>query len=58
LVSSRFSREGQISQKWHDDTFKVIRLMRDMLVDMHKAMKGDMTQLKKVVVWGIVSSGM
>jgi len=55
---SRFSREGPNSQKWHDDTFKVIHLMRDMLVDMHKAMKGDMTQLKKVIVWGIVSSGM
>jgi len=55
---SRFSREGPNSPKWHDDTLKVIRLMCDMLVDMHKVMKEDMTQLKKVIVWGIVSSSM
>jgi hypothetical protein len=55
---SRFSKEGPNSKKWDDDTFKVIRLMRDMLVDIHKAIKGDMVQLRKVIVWGIVSSGM
>jgi len=48
---STFSKEGPNSKKWHDDTFKAIRLMRDMLVDIHKAIKGDMVQLRKVIVW-------
>ena len=54
---SKWSPQGANSNKWTTDTHKCHLMMRDMLCNIHKKVRGDTGVMKRLHVFGMVSNG-
>jgi len=54
---SKWTPQGIDSIKWTTDTHKCHLMMRDMLCNIHKLVRGDIGVMKRLHVFGMVSNG-